>query len=233
VRCRRSPVDPPWRIRLLGELSATQGDRVIDRFRTQETGLLLAYLAYHCDRSHSRGALLDRLWPDCRPEAARCNLSAALSGLRQQLAVDGPAGGQPGDREVGPPDAPTMGSVIVDNCDTVQLNPAAASTDVAEFEAALETAAQAVGGTERAYWLVQAVELYRGELLPGYFEAWVLEQRQWLAERYFQALRQLAAELEREGDFGGALQYARRAVCTNPAREEAHNDLIRLYARVF
>jgi DNA-binding SARP family transcriptional activator len=248
VRCRRSPVDPPWRIRLLGELSATQGDRVIDRFRTQETGLLLAYLAYHSDRSHSRGALMDLLWPDCRPGAARCNLSAAVSGLCRQLAVDGPAGGQPGETPDARRQTPvtddwtgvwrlapgaSMGGVIVANGDTVQLDPLAVSTDVAEFEAALDAAARAAGGTERAHWLTQAVELYRGELLPGYVEAWVLEQRQRLAERYFQALRQLAADLEREGDFRGALQYARRAVCTDPAREEAHHDLIRLYARIF
>jgi DNA-binding SARP family transcriptional activator/FixJ family two-component response regulator len=240
VRCRRSPVDTPWRIGLLGELRATRGGTageaggpVITRFRTPKTGLLLAYLAYHCDRSHSRSALLDLLWPDCRPEAARCNLNVALSWLHRQLAAGGPAGGQPEDREVGPPDAPSMGGVIVANRDTVQLNPTAVSTDVAEFEAALETAARATGGTERAQWLIRALELYRGELLPGYFEDWVLEQRQWLAERYFQALRQLAAELEREGDFRSALQYARRAVCTEPAREEAHHDLIRLYARVF
>src|SRR5262249_45678689 len=128
---------------------------------------------------------------------------------------------------------PSMWGVIVANRDTVQLDPTAVSTDVAEFEAALETATQAAGSAEQAHWLIQALELYRGELLPGYFEAWVLEQRRWLAERYFQALHQLVAELEREGDLQGALQYARRAVCTDPSREEAHEDLIRLYTRVF
>jgi DNA-binding SARP family transcriptional activator len=233
VRCTRSPVDPPWRIGLLGELRATQGDRVITPFRAPKPGLLLAYLAYHRDRPHSRGALLHLVWPDCPPDAARCHLSTALWWLCRQLAADGPAGGQPEDHEVGPPDAPSMGGVIVANRDTVQLNPMAVSTDVAEFEAALETAARAAGRTERAHWLIKALELYRGELLPGYFEDWILEQRQRLAERYFQALRQLAAELEREGDFRGALQYARRAVCTDPLREEAHHDLLRLYARVF
>src|SRR5262249_44169224 len=106
-------------------------------------------------------------------------------------------------------------------------------TDVAEFEAALESAGRAAGSAERVHWLLQALELYRDELLPGYGEDWVLEQRRQLAERYFQALRQLVAELGGEGGFRGALQYCRRAVCTAPAREEAHEDLIRLYARVF
>src|SRR5262249_17255217 len=100
-------------------------------------------------------------------------------------------------------------------------------------EAALEIATQAAGSVEQAHWLIQALELYRGELLPGYDEDWVLEQRRWLAEGDFQALPQLVAGMEGEGEFGGALQYARRAVCTDPLREEAHEDLIRLYTRVF
>src|SRR5262249_52222584 len=124
----------------------------------------------------------------------------------------------------------SMGRVIVADHATVQLNPTAVTSDVAEFEAALQGAAQATNGSERAHWLVQAVELYRGELLPGFFEAWVLQEGQWLAERYFQALGQLLAQLEEEGEFERALLYAQRGVSVDPLREEAHQDLMRLYA---
>src|SRR5262245_26308447 len=40
-------MEAPWRIELLGWLRATQGERVVTRFRSQKTGALLAYLAYH------------------------------------------------------------------------------------------------------------------------------------------------------------------------------------------
>jgi DNA-binding SARP family transcriptional activator len=78
-------VDLPWRLDLLGGLRATQGNRVIERFRSQKTGVLLAYLAYHCDRTHPREALLELLWPECEPHSGRQRLSTALSWLRDQL----------------------------------------------------------------------------------------------------------------------------------------------------
>ena len=57
-------MDQPWQMDLFGWLRATQGDRVVSRFRTQRAGSLLAYLAYHRDRSHPREALIERLWPE-------------------------------------------------------------------------------------------------------------------------------------------------------------------------
>src|SRR5207249_3373409 len=67
-----------------------------------------------------------------------------------------------------------------------------------------------------------------GELLPGFFDDWVLQERQWLAGRFFEALEQLLAHLERASEFDRALEYARHGVSADPLREEAHRDLIRL-----
>src|SRR5687768_6464890 len=74
-----------WRIELLGGLRAMQGDREVSRFRTHKTAALLAYLAYHGHRAHSRDELVDVLWPDDELEAGRSRLRVALSSLRRQL----------------------------------------------------------------------------------------------------------------------------------------------------
>src|SRR5713101_7635240 len=63
----RARMDTPWRIELLGRLRATQGDRVVTRFRAQKGGALLAYLAYHLDRPHPREELIELLWPEAEP----------------------------------------------------------------------------------------------------------------------------------------------------------------------
>jgi adenylate cyclase len=207
-------MDARWRIQLLGGLQATQGGRVVSRFRSQKYGLLLAYLAYHQHRSHSREELTELLWPEGDPDAGRLNLRVALSWLRQQLELPGP---------------PTQGVILADRA-TARLNPAAVTTDVAEFEATLQAAASAESSSERAACLAQSVELHRGPLLPGYYEGWILQEREWLAGRYFQALGQLLAHLEQAGDLDRALQYAHRGVNADPLWEEAHRDLIRLYA---
>src|SRR5262249_26961590 len=159
-----------WRIELLGRLRATQGDRVITRFRARRTGALLAYLAYHLERPHPREVLIELFWPEVEPSPGRNNLSRELSSLRRQLE---------------PPSVPA-GAVVVADRDSVQLNPAACATDVQAFEAALQSAACAGSGAERLAYLTEAAELYRGELLPGYFEDWILPERQRLAELFFQ-----------------------------------------------
>src|SRR5438094_776339 len=205
-----------WRIELLGGLRAVQADRVVSRFQTQKIALLLAYLAYYPQRTHQREALMELLWPECESHAGRNNLSVSLSWLRHQL------------EPLGVP----AGAVLIADRASVRLNPEAIATDVTEFQATLQAAKHAGSSAERTEFLARAVELYPGELLPGYFEDWVLQERQWLAERYFEALGQLLAHLERAREFDRALDYARRGVSADPLREEAHRDLIRLLAAV-
>src|SRR2546423_8209045 len=86
-------MNEPWSIQLFGGLRIRQSERVITRFRTQKTGALLAYLAYHRQQSQARDVLIEIFWPDTSPESGRHNLSHALSSLRHQLEPPGvPAG---------------------------------------------------------------------------------------------------------------------------------------------
>lgn len=204
----------PWRIGLFGRLQASQGQRVITRFRTQKTGTLLAYLAYFQRRTHPREQLIELLWPEREVNAGRTSLRTALASLRRQLE---------------PPGIP-VGSVLITDRTNVQLNPAAVITDVADFEAALRTAAPTADPTERAKILLQAAELYRGELLPGFYDDWITPERERWAKAFLGTLSQLTSTLEQMGDLNQAIDYARRAVSVDPLREEAHGELMRLYA---
>lgn len=203
-----------WRIELLGGLRAVRGNSAISRFRTQQTGGLLACLAFYSHRAHPREELIERLWPEVDPEAGRNNLRVALSSLRHQLE---------------PPGVPAR-TVITADRHLVQLSPAAATTDVAEFEAALHRAQQARREGERLDRLQEAVALYRGELLPGHFEEWILPERLRLTEAFLETLGQLVHLLEAAGDLASALHYALRSVCVDPVSEEAHEEVVRLLA---
>src|SRR2546426_11432 len=123
-----------------------------------------------------------------------------------------------------------LGGLHAQQTDAASKQGARVSTDVAAFGEALRSAKRAPGAAERVQHLAAAVELYRGELLPGFYEDWVLREREWLAERCFQALDQLMALLEQEGEVERALEYAHWAVSADPLREEAHRGLIRLLA---
>lgn len=198
---------------MLGKLMVVQGDREITRFRTQKTAALLSYLAFYSNQAHSREVLIDMLWPDATLEDPRNSLSKALSSLRQQLE---------------PPNV-RRGSVLIADNFKVQLNPGAVTTDVQEFEQYLQEAAKASSSTERTQRLIQAVELYKGVLLPGFYEDWIIPQQARLEQAYFQAVRELLQLLEDAEDTGRALHYAGLAVGIDPLREEAHLQLIRLH----
>jgi len=199
---------------MLGGLRVRSGDRTITRFRTQKTGALLAYLAYYLSRAHSREVLVELLWPWSAPAAGRKSLTVSLSSLRHQLE---------------PPGAPE-GAVIRAERFTVQLNPAAVSTDVAEFEAALLSAERASTEAERSQLLAEAVGLYGGPLLPGYYQDWILPEAERLANVYLEAVQALTGYLQGQGDVSRALDYAHRAVTVDPLREDAHRLVMRSLA---
>ena len=71
----------------------------------------------------------------------------------------------------------------------MRLNPEAIHTDIGEFDSAFQAARKADSALQRVQHLTAAIGLYRGELLPGYFEEWIVPRQQQLASRYFEALR--------------------------------------------
>lgn len=205
-------MNEPWSIQLFGGLRIRQSERVITRFRTQKTGALLAFLAYHSQKSQAREVLIEMFWPDTTPESGRHNLSHALSSLRHQLE---------------PPGVPA-GAVLVADRFSVELSPEAFTTDVADFERALRTATQARNAPDQMPLLAQALETYKGPLLPDYDEDWIVPEQERLAQRFQQAAAQLIGLREKAGDTEGALEIARRAVSLDPVREEANRELLRL-----
>lgn len=191
-----------WRIELLGGLRACglpYGGRLITRFRTHKTGALLAYLAYNLRQQHPREVLIEMLWPASPPETGRNNLRLALASLRRQLE---------------PPQVPT-GSVIQANRVAIGLDPTAIVTDVAAFESSL-AATRVAAGAERARLLTQAVELYHGRLLSGYYESWIPAEEARLEELFLSAQRQLLTSLEQQGDVATALRIAQRVATVAP-----------------
>ncbi len=205
-----------WTIELLGGLRLRQGDQEITRFRTQKTALLLAYLAMHRLRSHPRDQLIELLWPDSDLEAGRTNLSVALNALRRQME---------------PPGVPA-GSVLVADRSQVRLHPAACATDVEEFDRAVRAAESAKEPQPRIALWIAAIEVYRGDLLPTFYEDWILPERDRLRNAYLVALRSIVRECAEARQFDRAIAYAHRIIRADPLREEPYRNLMRLYRAV-
>jgi predicted ATPase/DNA-binding SARP family transcriptional activator len=203
-----------WRIEMFGGLRALGGGQVIERFVTQKTAALLALLALVPGRRLSREELVDALWPEADPSAGRDRLSQALVWLRPRLE----------------PNGTERGGVLLADRLHVRLNPNGLTTDVAEFEAALELAHQAPTPKDQEVELTRAVGLYSGDLLPGFYDDWVLAPRQHLLDGYIHGLRTLGRLHDRAGDLTRAAEFARLVLAADSLHEEAHADLIRLLA---
>lgn len=142
---------PRWQVRLLGDLQAQGADGTsISRFPSRPVALLLARLALAPARAHPREELIELLWPGVAPDVGRARLRPVLSALRGLL------------------EPPAAGGTVVILADrqALRVAPGVLGCDALAFEEAVRAGARE-----------QALALYRGPLLPGYFDDWVLEER--------------------------------------------------------
>src|SRR5579871_1964728 len=203
----------PWRIEMLGSFCACLESTRITRFKSHNAAALLAYLALFPSHPHSRDELVTLLWPDDDSDAARNRFRVMLNSLRRQLE---------------PPGMPPGGILLADRL-TVALQTRALTTDVGEFEEAADSATHATEEQAQIALLRRAAEAYRGELLPGFLDDWVLVERSRLAERYQLVLHRLVRSLAAANEPEAALNYALQAVQADPLREESCRDAMRLY----
>jgi DNA-binding SARP family transcriptional activator len=77
--------------------------------------------------------------------------------------------------------------------------------------------------------LTHALQLLSAELLPGWYEDWVLMERERLRQLRVHALERLADALSDRGRHGQAVAAALEAVRIEPLRESAHRTLVRAH----
>jgi DNA-binding SARP family transcriptional activator len=190
------------RIYLLGTLDLTYHDQHLTPFPTRKCALLLAYLVVNRQQPHERTHLAGILWPDLPDTRARHNLNTELWRLRQTL---------------GP-----VADAIVTDTSTVQFAPSFPCwIDVEEINRLDEQTPVAQ--------LTQAVALYRGDFLAGFYDDWVLLEQERLRNRYLQGLERLMAHHQAHNEVEEAVTCAQRILAHNPLREEIHRELMRLY----
>jgi DNA-binding SARP family transcriptional activator len=104
--------------------------------------------------------------------------------------------------------------------------------DVCEFERSFGEA-QCVTGQyldpDRAARVVQAVELYRGDLLEGCYDDWCLVERERLQNMHLMMLDKLMAYSEAAGRYDSGIGYGARILACDRAREHTHRRLMRIY----
>ncbi|HUM72252.1 MAG TPA: BTAD domain-containing putative transcriptional regulator, partial [Chloroflexota bacterium] len=198
---------------LLGDFSLKHGEQPITTLNAERPQSLLAYLLLHRQSSISRQKLAYTFWPDSAEEQARTNLRNLLHTLRRNL--------------------PDADHYVWFDTHTVQWRSDAGYTlDVAAFEQALAAGRQADNTSDRLQALTTAVTLYKGPLLPGNYDDWLIPLREKLHDAYLEALRQCAQLSAERGDSATAVHHARTLQREDPLAETAVILLMQLYAQM-
>lgn len=162
---------------------------------------LLAFLALH-QRPMLRLHVAGSLWLDKNEERAGANLRSALWRLRQcnDLLVETDGG-------------------HLRLADDV-------SVDVRQAEWLCRSIlAAAADGSVEALWADQLT----GELLPDWYDDWVVMSRERLRQLFLHALERLCVRLCDAGSVAHAIDVGMRALAVDPLRESAHRALITAY----
>ena len=169
-----------WHVRLLGGLCLDDGRQRLTRLPSRAATALLARLALAPQRAHAREQLIEELWPGVELDVGRNRLRQTLSSLKSLL--------EPATR------SPARPVLLADRV-SVRVAPGSLSCDATQFEQHVRA-----GRTDAAR------ALYVGDLLPGFYDGWIDDER----------LR-LAALYDRLTELPGAAPSATTATAAEPA----------------
>ena len=179
---------------------------------------LLAYLLLHRHRCHPREVLAGLFWGGYREERARSCLSTALWRLRLILE---PAKIIKGTYLLTTP----SGEVGFNRQSDHWLDVAVFEEKVGSIlDKPLEKFA-----VQDATDLQEALSLYSGDLLEGFYEDWALRERERLRVLQLKGLRHLMRYWKHCGDYEAGLECGRQILAYEPLWEEIHRDVMRLY----
>jgi len=194
---------PPWSLELFDSWRLSRTG-VVHEMRTREQRLV-ALLALHGNRRRSYVAGI--LWPESTEAHAGANLRATTCRIDQ----------------IAP------GLLLHDRHDVaLSTNLRVDVRDFIDYVWRLSGTRQSDGmsGNEVTTCLPL---LLHGDLLPGWYDDWVIYERARLQQLRVQALELTAAWMLRQGDIAAALVAASAAVAIEPLRESAQRMLIRVH----
>lgn len=186
-------------------------ERLWVRRKSKALVKLLALSPHH--QLH-REQLMETLWPEAEPELAANNLHKAIHAARRALEPELKSGAN--------------SRFILTHDQQVSLRaPGELWIDAEEFVA---RAQEALKGADPAA-CESALALYAGELLEeDRYEDWAAARREQLNLQAQNLIARLARLYETAGQLQSSIEQHRRLLGFDPINEEAHRNLMRLYA---
>jgi len=196
------------KIYLLGQFNL-QADELSIGLPSRPAQSLLAYLAMNAGVAHRREMLASLLWPDSTESNARSYLRQAIWRIRKSLE----------DNSIQWEDYLQISDI------SVSFN--AQSDHWMDVELLLKPAH--TWSTEE---IEESVRLYRGDLLPGFYEEWILSERDRLQAAYHQKMHLFLTRLHESERWRDVLKWGEQWIRLGHSPEEAFRALMTAHAQL-
>lgn len=194
------------KIYLLGQFKLQANHHPIE-LPSRPAQSLLAYLALNVGVTHRREKLASLLWPEATEVNARKYLRQALWRMRKSL-VDGSL---------------AWGDYL--HISDIEVAFDDQSDYWLDAELLLETAE-----AQPAEQIIATISLYQGELLPGFYDQWIVVERERLQMAYHQKMNLLLEALIQNGQWDEALKWGQQWIRLGYSPEPAYRALMIAYA---
>jgi len=191
-------------VRLLGRFEVSH-DRKPIAITSRPAQSLFAYLILSAGTSHRREKLAGIMWPDSLEETARDNLRHALWRIRKAL-----------------PPKPKLEYLLTDDLSIAFNASAEYWLDAAELEKLSETAS--------ADESMAVLSVYQGDLLPGFYDEWVVLEREHLSSLFEHKMARLLSLLQDEKRWLDILDWSERWIKLGQKPEPAYRALMSAHA---
>jgi DNA-binding SARP family transcriptional activator len=184
-------------VHLLGQFSVLKDEEAVE-IPSRPAQSLFAYLAMSAGTVHRREKLAGLLWPEASESNARSNLRHALWRLRKAVGDE---------------------YFLADKI-SIAFN---AEADHWMDTALLEGEDGRVGSTRN---LLEDVSAYGGELLPGFYDDWVILERERYRALFEKKVQSLLDRLIEENRWAEVLEWGERWIALGHAPEPAYRALM-------
>lgn len=202
-----------FHVSLLGEQTIADARTGTVRAQSSRAVALVALLVYRAGSPQPRQRIAGLLWPESTGAQALTNLRRELHHLRHALGHEQ--------------------SLVVTARDLCWCDTTTCRVDLRVFEIERQAALAAAASSDDDGVVrhgTSAIAEYRGDLLPGVYDDWLLDVRSQVERQCVDLCDLLAAARSRTGELPGAVETARRRIQLAPLEEAGYRTLMRLQA---
>jgi non-specific serine/threonine protein kinase len=190
-------------VSLIGKFEVKYDDKPVT-VSSRAAQSLFAYLILNAGTAHRREKLAGVIWPDIAEEKARAYLRHELWRIRKAL-----------------PSKSKVDYLFADDMNISFNSSAKHWLDV--------TTLKNLGEAASIEELIAALSTYQGELLPGFYEDWIVLEREHLQALYEQKMARLLELLQSETRWPEILDWAERWISFGQSPEAAYRYLMIAY----